>query len=226
MPLLAVVRGRLFKGAFSFSLSALEDCRDWWSLSDSRSSTASALPLSRVIRTRLFVGSFSFARSALSAALSAFFAALRMSRSESSSSVKWRRRALSAIVHLPLPDLRQLGRHDLVEFQVGGETVHEGQDDIAEKQQPCVSSVTAAGPRPWRNGCRISSISPGSPPMLRQDGAVPRRLVEHDDEVAVLKDVLHFPAGEQVLHINLCHRLPEHLQPPHQCGHHQPHRLL
>lgn len=37
--------------------------------------------------------------------------------------------------------------------------------------------------------------------LLRQDGAVARRLVEHDDEVAVLEDVLHLPAGEQVLHI-------------------------
>ena len=37
--------------------------------------------------------------------------------------------------------------------------------------------------------------------LFRQDGAVARRLVEHDDEVAVLEDVLHLPAGEQVLHI-------------------------
>ncbi len=37
--------------------------------------------------------------------------------------------------------------------------------------------------------------------LFRQDGAVARRLVEHDDEVAVLKDVLHLAAGEQVLHI-------------------------
>ena len=37
--------------------------------------------------------------------------------------------------------------------------------------------------------------------LLRKDSPVTRRLVEHDDEVAVLKDVLDLPAGKQVLDV-------------------------
>ena len=32
--------------------------------------------------------------------------------------------------------------------------------------------------------------------LFRKDLAVARRLVEHDDEVGVFKDVLHLPAGQ------------------------------
>ena len=56
--------GFLLDGAFSFPGPPWRTAGTGGALSESRSSTASALPLSRMIRTRLLVGSFSFARSA------------------------------------------------------------------------------------------------------------------------------------------------------------------
>ena len=61
-------------------------------------------------------------------------ACMRMSLSERSSSVNRRRVIFSSIVRLLL--VCPLGRHDLVEFQVGREPVHERQDDIAKEQKP------------------------------------------------------------------------------------------
>ena len=86
-------------------------------------------------------------------------------------------------------DLRELGGHDPVEFQIRREAVHEGQDDISVEEQPFAFAGMGD----------VGELMRGDIELLGEDLPIPGGLVEHIDEVAVLKDVFHLAGGKQVV---------------------------
>jgi len=81
-----------------------------------------------------------------------------------------------------------LGGEQVIEFPAG-EAVYEGQDNVAIKKQPF--AFTAVGD--------IRELMRGDIELLGENLPVAAGLIEHEDEIAVLKDVLHLAGGEQVV---------------------------
>ncbi len=81
-----------------------------------------------------------------------------------------------------------LGGEQVIEFPAG-ETVYKGKNDVAVKKQPF--AFTAVGD--------IRELMRGDIELLGENLPVAAGLIEHEDEIAVLKDVLHLAGGEQVV---------------------------
>lgn len=83
----------------------------------------------------------------------------------------------------------RLGGHDTVQLGVLREVVNEGQDRVAVEQQPL--ALAGVG--------HIRKLMRRNVELLRQNLPVASGLIEHIDEIAVLKDVLNLAAGQQVV---------------------------
>ncbi len=47
----------------------------------------------------------------------------------------------------------------------------------------------------------VAHLLRGDVELLRKDSPVARRLIEHEDKIAVLKDIFHFPACQKVFDV-------------------------
>lgn len=83
----------------------------------------------------------------------------------------------------------RLGRHNAVQLGILRETVHERQDRTAIKKQPFAFATVRD----------IRELMRGDIELLGENLPVAAGLIEHEDEIAVLKDVLHLAGGEQVV---------------------------
>lgn len=81
-----------------------------------------------------------------------------------------------------------LGGEQVIEFPAG-ETVYKRKNDVAIKKQPF--AFTAVGD--------IRELMGRDIELLGENLPVAAGLIEHEDEIAVLKDVLHLAGGEQVV---------------------------
>ena len=104
---------------------------------------------------------------------------------EASRMTKQQKRAMYAAAaarsaaHREIDQYGKAGRKDAVEFKVFREVVNKGQDHVAEEQQPfTLTGVSDVGKLMGRNV-----------QLLRQNLPVSVRLIEHINEVRVLKNI-------------------------------------
>ena len=79
----------------------------------------------------------------------------------------------------------RFGGHDAVQFGVLREVVNEGQDRVAVEQQPL--ALAGVG--------HIRKLMRRNVELLCENLPVASGLIEHIDEIAVLKNVLNLAAG-------------------------------